>query len=143
MTKRAILIGLCLCLIALANIQMIPAYAQTGTSTDNECAAALKSKVTLRLAQAFKVSAQEIADWRCKQHKGFGEISLAYALAILTQTSGHSPLTVAQIFAQRADHLGWGKIIKGAGFSMRDVRRALSQLLRGTRGKSKKHSTTM
>ncbi len=142
MTKRAILIGLCLCLIALASLQAIPANAQTGASTDNACAAALKSKVTLRFAQAFKVAAQEIADWRCKEHKGFGEISLAYALASLTQTSGHTALTVTQIFAQRADHLGWGKIVKGAGFTMREVRQELARLLRGTRGKGKKHTTS-
>ena len=143
MTKRAILIGLCLCLIAIASIQAIPANAQTGPSTNNACDAALKSKVTLRLAQAFKVPAQDIADWRCKQHKGFGEITMAYALAKLTQTGGHTPLKVADIFAQRADHVGWGKIIKEAGFSMKDFRRALAQLLRGTRGKGKKHTTSL
>ena len=143
MNKRIVFTIVSLCLIALISLQAIPANAQTTTSTDKACDAALKSKVTQLYAQAFKVPAQEVADWRCKQHKGFGEISIAYALSKLTQKSGHTPMTVAQIFALRANHQGWGKIIKGAGFSMRDVRRYLTGLLSAARGKGKSTALTM
>lgn len=58
-----------------------------------------------RLAEQFDVPYEDIADWACQGH-GIGEIRRAYTWS--TRTA----LPVADIFALRAQGMGWGRIKK-------------------------------
>jgi hypothetical protein len=75
-----------------------------------------------RIAEAYGVSYKEVIGWFCKGF-GFGQIDRAYAIAKLSAKS-KTPMTVAQVFAQRDAGKGWGEIVSAAGLSMKDVNQA-------------------
>jgi len=60
------------------------------------------------LAANYGVSYEEIMDWFCQGY-GFGEIELAY---LLSEEVG---LTAEEVFALRAEGMGWGNIRKELG----------------------------
>lgn len=73
--------------------------------------------VAVALADTFGVPYETIVGWYCDDGFGFGEISRALLLA---EASG-GVLTVEDIFAQLAEGLGWGEIIKAAGLNPADL----------------------
>jgi hypothetical protein len=145
MLKRYILAGLTFALIAallMTGAGSVPTYAQgSAPATADNCADSTNRAD--QLAQVLGVPAQQILDWHCVQHKGYGEIRNAYLLAKLTAGTAKA-LTVEQIFSMRAEHQGWGQIIKASGISNKDFRKAMVKFLKdasnqgGNKGKAGK-----
>jgi hypothetical protein len=61
-----------------------------------------------RLAAMYEVSTDEITNWFCQGY-GFGEIALAYEISLASDYS------VDEIFAMRAEGMGWGEIMQEVG----------------------------
>ena len=100
----------------------LPPTVQATMAAIVACGNDSSNPVAVRLANAFGVSVDEIASWRCEGF-GFGEIARGYMLAKLT---GKDP---ADIFALRSGGQGWGNIVKALGVNPKDL--APGQILKG------------
>ena len=80
----------------------------TGTpqATGEPCNGADPHPTGMTLAERYAVPYQEIMNWFCTYHLGFGEIDHGYSLSLETG------VPVADIFAMRLSGMGWGNIRK-------------------------------
>ncbi len=86
-----------------------PTSTITTTATTTDCVGANPQPKATKLADEYNRPYDEIMGWFC-QGFGFGEIDLAYNLAMQKQGQNQNAIDVTQIFEMRKSGLGWGEI---------------------------------
>jgi hypothetical protein len=96
--------------------------AKLEASAQRTDAAAMKneSEVTTRLAKEFRTSASVLAEEKARLQTGYGQLVIAHTFAANTKPS----ITVDQLYAMRANGMGWGQIAAGLGLNLDGVENA-------------------
>jgi len=79
-----------------------------------------ESEVAGRLAKEFHTSASALTEEKARLQTGWGQLVIAHTLAANTQPA----ITVDQLYAMRANGMGWGQIAAGLGLNLGEVESA-------------------